>query len=162
MKTFVSLHIWKRKWESTSKGHYCLSRCPLGKWWDHGPTETIEQMPAGGVQSDDKVRKPTNLSQKEKKSLWPQLKKCSWQSALTKLALKFPQKYEVDSGCFPRENNATAILKTGKWRLGTEWFINDKSSWHYFCRDTRKFLFSDVPRSSEGNDCIHSCWVFYR
>lgn len=56
----------KRKWESTSKGHYCLSRCPLGKWQDHAPTETIEQMPSGGLQSHDKETHQFGSERKEK------------------------------------------------------------------------------------------------
>lgn len=76
--------------KESGKAHQKGPTACLGALWDRGPTETIEQMPAGGVQSDDKVRKPTNLSQKETKSLWQQLKKCSCH--LTKLTLKVPPK----------------------------------------------------------------------
>lgn len=70
----------KRKWESTSKGHYCFSRCPLGKWGDHALTEHFLMHWADAcrwIQSNDKVRKPKNLGQKEKKTFG-----CSWKSAL--------------------------------------------------------------------------------
>lgn len=89
VKTFVYLIILKN-WERTSKVHYCLFWCPLGKWREGAPTKTIEQRPAGGLRSHDKVRKPTDLGQKERKSLWLQLKKWSW--CLTKLTLKVPKK----------------------------------------------------------------------
>lgn len=43
-----------------------MSRCPLGKWQDHAPTETIEQMPAGGLQSHDKEIHQFGSERKEK------------------------------------------------------------------------------------------------